>query len=166
MFAQIKDNKIVQVVNDSTLRELYPSTHFPADIQPHHLEGFDGWVVTEENFTTPDFDSSKQKTVFSYDVVNGRAVGTNKVIDLGKDELKAAQDSQWIKVRYNRDNLLKATDYLMVSDVLSKFSKADQDAITAYRQTLRDITDSKDAFAVEYPTLAVAGVKLPDLVRS
>ena len=166
MFAQIKNDKIVQVVNDSTLRELYPSTHFPADIQPEHLEGFDGWVLTEENFTTPDFDSSKQKIVFSYDAINGRAVGTNKVIDLGKDELKTVQDSQWIKVRYNRDNLLKATDYLMVSDVFNKFLKTDQDAITTYRQALRDITNSKDAFTIEYPDLTIAGVKLPNLVRS
>jgi hypothetical protein len=166
MYAQIKKNKLVQVVNDNTLRELYPSTHFPADIQNYHLEDFDGWVVAQDDFTIPPYDIAKEKLEFTYELQGEVVKGFYKVVKLSAGEKESAQESQWNIVRYNRDNMLKATDYLLVADVFSKFSKAKQDAIVEYRQALRDITKGSNAFDVTYPTLDLSITKLPDLVRS
>jgi len=166
MYAQIKKNKLIQVVNDNILRELYPSTHFPADIQDHHLEDFDGWVIAQDDFTTPSYDIAKEKLEFTYELQGEVVKGFYKVVKLSAGEKESAQESQWNIVRYNRNNLLKATDYLMVTDVFSKFTKTKQDAIVEYRQALRDITDGSNAFNVVYPILDSSITKLPDLVRS
>lgn len=166
MYAQIKDNKIVTIVNDNTLRELYPSTHFPEEIQGSHLENFDGWTVIQNDLSAPQYDFATEKTEFTYELKNGVVNGFHKVIKLTSAEVIVAQELQLNIVRYNRNNLLKATDYLMVSDVFVKFSKVQQDAITEYRQALRDITDDLNPFNVVYPTLDSSITKLPDLVRS
>jgi hypothetical protein len=166
MYAQVIDEEIVQVIDEQSLRELYPSTHFPSPILQSHLEGFDNWYVVQDDPTIPEFDKATKKLLFTREWNAGAVVGSYKVLNLTNDEKKAAQDAQWVTVKYNRNNMLKATDYLMLSDVYNNFNASEKTQIADFRQALRDITEQTDAFNIEYPTLGISSVTLPDLLRS
>ena len=46
------------------------------------------------------------------------------------------------------------------------FDLADKEKISEFRQSLRDITEQANPFNIEYPTLDISSVTLPDLLRS
>ena len=48
MYAQVINGNITQIADEKSLRQLYPSTHFPSPILESHLEGFDNWYVCED----------------------------------------------------------------------------------------------------------------------
>ena len=65
MYAQVIEEEIVQIVNEQSLRELYPSTHFPSPILQAHLEGF-GSVegVTKTKKELYDYIKTQSGTIF------------------------------------------------------------------------------------------------------
>jgi hypothetical protein len=160
MYAQVIDEEIVQVVDEQTLRQLYPSTHFPSPIETRHLEGFDGWYVTQDDTTIPDFDRATKRIEFTRIWNSGAVVGSYKVLNLTAAEKTAEKTAQWSTVKYHRDNTLNSTDYLMTADVFAKFSEADQAKITSYRQALRDITEQEDPFNITWPSLGIGSITL------
>jgi hypothetical protein len=166
IYAQVIEEEIIQVVGEQSLRELYPSTHFPSPILQSHLEGFDNWYVVQDDQTIPEYDKATKKILFTREWNAGAVKGSYKVLNLTNAEKAEAEDAAWNTARYNRDNMLRATDYLMLTDVYSKFDLADKEKISNFRQALRDITDQTNAFNIEYPTLDIPSIKLPDLLRS
>ena len=86
-----------------------------------------------------DFDKQTQKLVSSDPYVENGWVYTVSVADLTDAEIQTKQESDTERrakqVRDQRNNLLKDTDFLALTDV------AMSDAMKTYRQELRDITD-------------------------
>ena len=82
MYAQVIEEEIVQIVNEQSLRELYPSTHFPSPILQAHLEGFDNWYVVQDNLTIPEYDSKNKRIEFTREWNAGAVKGSYKVLNL------------------------------------------------------------------------------------
>ena len=67
-----------------------------------------------------------------------------------KDNIAAAQpsaDEKWVRVRQQRDMLLHETDWASLAD-----SPAISDAMTKYRQDLRDIPSQSDVDNITWPS--------------
>lgn len=160
MYAQVIDNLVIQIVDEQSLRELYPSTHFPAVITQASLEGFDNWYVIEDETSIPEYDKSSEKIEFVR-AFNGEAVvGQYNIVNLSNAEKLAVKEARKLEVRYHRDNTLNSTDYLMTSDLFNSFSAADQEKIVEYRQALRDLTDQEDPFNITWPSLGIESITL------
>lgn len=166
MYAQVIDEEIIQIVDEQSLRELYPSTHFPSPILQRHLEGFDNWYVVQDDPTIPEFDKTTKKIQFIRSLNAGAVIGKWTVLNLTNEEKENNKENEWNIIKYNRDNLLKATDYLMLPDVHSRFDLADKNKIIEFRQSLRDITEQENPYEIVYPTLDIISIKIPDLLRS
>jgi len=160
MYAQVIDELVVQIVDEKTLRELYPSTHFPAVISPAALEGFDNWYVIEDSTVVPEYNKASQKIEFVRAFNGTEVVGQYNVIELSNEEKLAVKEARKQEVKYHRDNTLNATDYLMTSDVFNSFSASDQEKIVEYRQALRDLTNQKNPFAITWPSLGIESITL------
>jgi hypothetical protein len=160
MYAQVIDEEIVQIVDEQSLRELYPSTHFPSPIEQRHLEGFDNWYVVQDDPTTPEYDFKTKKIEFVREWNAGAVVGYYKILNLTNAEKDALIESRWAQIRYHRDNTIISTDYLMMPDVFSSFSDSDKAKVISYRQALRDITNQEDPFNIAWPSLGIESITL------
>jgi hypothetical protein len=160
MYAQVIDDQITQIIDEASLRELYPSTHFPATITQDSLEGFDGWYVVEDNTELPEYNKATEKLEFSRFFNSTGVVGQYSVVNLSVAEKEAAKAARVSEVRYHRDNTLNSTDYLMTSDLFNSFSAVDQQKIVDYRQALRDLTDQADPFNITWPALGIESITL------
>lgn len=160
MYAQVIDGSITQIVDEQSLRQMYPSTHFPATITQAALEGFDNWYVVEDDTAIPEYDKLSKKIEFTRSFNGTEVVGQYTVINLSNEEKLAVKEARWIDVRYHRNNTLNSTDYLMMSDLFSSFSAADQEKIVEYRQALRDLTNQEDPFNITWPVLGIESITL------
>ena len=82
MYAQIIDEEITTVVNEQSLREMYPSTHFPSPLTQEALEGFDGWYVVNDAVTIPEYDKASEKLEFTREFNGTSVVGKYSVTKL------------------------------------------------------------------------------------
>ena len=60
------------------------------------------------------------------------------------------EEIAWNELRGQRDNLLRATDFMMTTDFYASMTSQEQTDVTAYRQDLRDLPD--DTVDPENPT--------------
>jgi hypothetical protein len=160
MYAQVIDDLVIQIVDEQSLREMYPSTHFPVNITQEALDGFDNWYVVEDEAVMPAYDKSSKKVEFVRAFNGTKVVGQYNIINLSNEEKLAVKEARKLEVRYHRDNTLNSTDYLMTSDLFNSFSAADQEKIVEYRQALRDLTDQEDPFNITWPVLGVESITL------
>ncbi len=160
MYAQVIDDLVIQIVDEQSLREMYPSTHFPAVITQVALDGFENWYVIEDEASMPEYDKSSKKVEFVRAFNGTKVVGTYNVVDLSDAEKLAAKEARKRDVRYHRDNTLNSTDYLMTSDLFNSFSAADQEKIVEYRQALRDLTNQENPFAITWPVLGIDSITI------
>jgi hypothetical protein len=160
MYAQVIDDLVIQIVDEQSLREMYPSTHFPAVITQVALDGFENWYVIEDEASMPEYDKSSKKVEFVRAFNGTKVVGTYNVVDLSNAEKLAAKEARKRDVRYHRDNTLNSTDYLMTSDLFNSFSAADQEKIVEYRQALRDLTNQEDPFNITWPVLGIDSITI------
>jgi hypothetical protein len=160
MYAQVINKVIIQIVDEQSLREMYPSTHFPAVITQVALDGFENWYVVEDETSMPEYDKSSKKLEFVRALSGKKVVGKYNVVDLSNAEKLAAKEARKIDVRYHRDNTLNSTDYLMTSDLFNSFSAADQEKIVAYRQALRDLTSQENPFEITWPVLGIDSITI------
>jgi hypothetical protein len=65
----------------------------------------------------------------------------------------AELEAQWARVREQRNQLLKASDWTMIEDY---DLGADRPAWAVYRQALRDIGDQPNPFAITWPQMPAA----------
>ena len=59
----------------------------------------------------------------------------------------------WRRVRDRRDALLTQSDILVLPDRWNSYTEQKQNALSAYRQALRDITTQSDPSNIDWPTL-------------
>ena len=60
------------------------------------------------------------------------------------------EENAWNALRGERDDLLRATDFMMTQDFYASMTSQEQTDVTAYRQDLRDLPD--DTVDPENPT--------------
>lgn len=120
------------------LRRDNPQTSFPRTIPPEVLAAYDVYPV--QVVTAPDVDSKTHRVVQS---VEQAATGWSQVWTV--QEL--APDRAAANIRAHRDDLLRQTDWMALSDVTMTPEMA------TYRQALRDITAQEGfPYSVTWPS--------------
>ena len=64
-------------------------------------------------------------------------------------EIEANTESQWAKIRSQRDTLLQACDWTQLPDV--PLDSKTKEQWVNYRQALRDVTSQADPYNIEWP---------------
>jgi hypothetical protein len=141
MFALANNNQITKwPVSVKEIREAFPSTSFPADISlvnPTDLAGLGVAVI--EFVSPPNFDQRSEKVIETSPVnVNGTWQQCWAIQDLSPDEIAQKEQLKAFEMRRERNNLLASCDWTQLAD-----SNVDKDAWAAYRQSLRDLPQSK-----------------------
>lgn len=145
LIAKIQDG---QVINVSDYREMFPNVSFTSS-------GPDAEFL-QENSCLPvtvfkPYDQLTEKLASVPPYIEGNTVYTIAVEPLTPEEIEANKQSQWSKVRTQRDVLLAACDWTQLPDVpLDAPTKAEW---VAYRQALRDVTNQADPHNIEWPVL-------------
>lgn len=142
LIAKIQDDTVVAV---SDYREMFPNTSFPNS-------GPDAEFL-QENSCLPvcvfkTYNSLTEKLAAVPPYIEDGQVFTIAVEPLTPEEIEQNTQSQWAKVRSQRDSLLSSCDWTQLPDVNIP-DKADW---AAYRQSLRDITDQTDPYNIVWPT--------------
>ena len=136
------------VVGIADHNKLFPNVSFPAS-GPDATWLSDNSCAEVVKFLA--FDSGTQRSDPADPYLDNGKVYTRRVVDLSSDEqaavVTAANDAAAKRNRAERDRRLAETDYLALSDVTMS------DAMTTYRQALRDITTHANWPNLVYPDI-------------
>ena len=140
---------IVAIVKNDTIEQtgdlsvLFPNVSFPASgPEPEWME--ENCVVPVTYFKP--YDVQAEKLVNGEPYLEGGAVYAVTVEALTEEEIAARNDSQWAKVRADRNKRLADCDWTQLPD-----APVDSTVWAEYRQALRDITDQTDPFNIIWP---------------
>lgn len=143
---------IVAVVKNDTIEQtgdlsvLFPSVSFPAAGPEPEWMAENGIVPV--TYFKPH-DAAAEKLVSTEPYLEGDEVYAVTVEPLTEDELAARTDSQWAKIRAERNKRLASCDWTQLVDTpISNIEQADW---ATYRQALRDITNQVDPFNITWP---------------
>ena len=142
MIAIVIDNEIT---NTGDIKDLFPNTLFPDTGVP---QGF----KTENNIVdvvnSRSFDENTEHLEASDPYLEGGVVYSVRVVTNSDEYNDERTSNRWVKVRFERDELLACSDWTQLPDV----SNVDKTAWATYRQQLRDITTQADPFNITWPT--------------
>lgn len=132
--ALVQNGAVTQYpVGVGELRQRFPSTSFPSNLENVDLGAF-GAVVVQQT-PQPAVDASlEQLREGAPEQVDGAWRQTWVVTALSAEQLAAKAEQLASAVRDERDKLLAETDYTQLAD-----SPVDKNAWAAYRQALRDV---------------------------
>lgn len=143
---------IVVIVQNDTIEQtgelsvLFPNVSFPAAGPEPEWMAENGIVPV--TYFKP-YDAAAEKLVSTEPYLEGDEVYAVTVEPLTEDELAARNDSQWAKVRSDRNKRLASCDWTQLVDTpISNIEQADW---ATYRQALRDITEQADPFNITWP---------------
>lgn len=143
LIAKIQDG---QVINVSDYREMFPNTSFPAS-------GPDPEFLVENSCMTVTvwkaYDQLTEKLASVAPYIEDGQVFTIAVEPLTDSEIEANTESQWSKIRSQRDKLLANCDWTQLPDV--PLLEEDKQKWAAYRQELRDVTKQQDPYNIVWP---------------
>ena len=143
LIAKIEDG---QVINVSDYRDMFPNTSFPASgPDAEFLEANSCMTVT----VWKAYDQLTEKLVSVVPYIEGNTVYTIAVETLTPEEIEANTESQWAKIRSQRDTLLQACDWTQLPDV--PLDSKTKEQWVNYRQALRDVTSQADPYNIEWP---------------
>ena len=97
--------------------------------------------------TSLPFNSLTQKLVPATPYVDGDWIYTVRVEDLSAEEIEGFKQSQWAKVRIQRNRMLSDSDWTQIPDA----PDTDKTEWATYRQALRDITTQDDPYNLTWP---------------
>ena len=92
------------------------------------------------------YNQATQKINAVTPFIDGDYVKEYEVVNLSTDEKTAVDNTHWEKIRQQRNEKLKETDWRASSDLTLS------DAWKNYRQSLRDITTQSDPWNITWPT--------------
>ena len=142
LIAKVEDG---QVINVSDYRDMFPNTSFPASgPDAEFLEANSCMTVT----VWKAYNQLTEKLASVAPYIEENTVYTIAVESLTASEIEANTESQWAKIRKQRDSLLQSCDWTQLPDVTIS-NKADW---AAYRQALRDITNQEDPYNIVWPS--------------
>lgn len=143
LIAKVEDG---QVINVSDYRDMFPNTSFPASgPDAEFLEANSCMTVT----VWKQYDQLTEKLVSVAPYIKDNTVYTIDVEPLTPEEIASNTESQWSKIRSQRDTLLAACDWTQLPDV--PLDTEQKQAWVVYRQALRDVTSQADPYNIEWP---------------
>ena len=143
LIAKVEDG---QVINVSDYRDMFPNTSFPASgPDAEFLEANSCMTVT----VWKQYDQLTEKLVSVAPYIEDNTVYTIDVEPLTPEEIASNTESQWSKIRSQRDTLLAACDWTQLPDV--PLDTEQKQAWVVYRQALRDVTSQADPYNIEWP---------------
>lgn len=119
------------------------------------LENYSATELAADNWYSlvvqpPPFTDLDKKRTATYTLQDG-VVYQNYVVEAKVgEELTFAQHQKWMEVRFNRDELLRNSDWTQLNDAPITLEK--KTAWATYRQQLRDITMQSDPFNIVWPS--------------
>ena len=138
----------IAIIDGSTVKQigqhktLFPNTSFSR-------LGPDLVFLADNNcrrVTDPTYNSATHKLNPITPVIDGDYVKEYEVVSLTTDEKTAVDNTHWEKIRQQRNEKLKESDWRASSDLTLS------DAWKTYRQNLRDITTQSDPWNITWPT--------------
>ena len=143
LIAKVEDG---QVINVSDYRDMFPNTSFPASgPDAEFLEANSCMTVT----VWKSYDQLTEKLVSVAPYIEENTVYTIAVEPLTASEIEANTESQWAKIRSQRDTLLQACDWTQLPDV--PLDSKTKEQWVNYRQALRDVTSQADPYNIDWP---------------
>ena len=143
LIAKVEDG---QVINVSDYRDMFPNTSFPASgPDAEFLEANSCMTVT----VWKAYNQLTEKLASVAPYIEENTVYTIAVEPLTASEIEANTESQWAKIRSQRDTLLAACDWTQLPDV--PLDTEQKQAWVVYRQALRDVTSQADPYNIEWP---------------
>ena len=143
LIAKVEDG---QVINVSDYRDMFPNTSFPASgPDAEFLEANSCMTVT----VWKQYDQRTEKLASVAPYIEGNTVYTIAIEPLTPEEIASNTESQWSKIRSQRDTLLAACDWTQLPDV--PLDTEQKQAWVVYRQALRDVTSQADPYNIEWP---------------
>lgn len=146
MYVKIKDNKVeTYPFSMGNLKKENKNVSFPRQISNEMLASYGIYPVTYG--ATPEVSERDKKTEInsSPTLKDGAWVLEYTISDKTAEEIKEYDDNVIYGNRLKRNGLLRETDFYALSDITMT------DAMTTYRQALRDITSHAN-----WPNLAEA----------
>ena len=142
LIAKVEDG---QVINVSDYREMFPNTSFPASgPDAEFLEANSCMTVT----VWKAYNQLTEKLASVAPYIEENTVYTIAVEPLTTSEIEANTESQWTKIRKQRDSLLQSCDWTQLPDV----TIPNKTEWASYRQALRDITNQADPYNIVWPS--------------
>lgn len=125
------------IVHDN-MKYLFPNFNFDRIITPDMVKelGFGIFEFTQRPEIVERYKTHQEGTPFLGS--NGIYYQTWEIVDLTDQEKQIVDERQAEKVKFDRNNLLRSTDFTQLPD--SPLSTEQKEAYRVYRQQLRDIT--------------------------
>ena len=143
LIAKVEDG---QVINVSDYRDMFPNTSFPASgPDAEFLKANSCMTVT----VWKAYNQLTEKLASVAPYIEENTVYTIAVEPLTASEIEANTESQWAKIRSQRDTLLQACDWTQLPDV--PLDSKTKEQWVNYRQALRDVTSQADPYNIEWP---------------
>ena len=143
LIAKVEDG---QVINVSDYRDMFPNTSFPASgPDAEFLEANSCMTVT----VWKAYNQLTEKLASVAPYIEENTVYTIAVEPLTNSEIEANTESQWAKIRSQRNSLLQSCDWTQLPDV--PFVEQARQEWATYRQALRDVTNQTDPYNIVWP---------------
>ena len=143
--ARLDGSTVGEIADHKTL---FPNVSFPASGPDATWLAANGCAEVVKFLA---FDSATQRSDPADPYLDDGKVYTRRVVDLSAEEqaaiVTASNDAAATRNRAERDRRLAETDYMALSDVTMS------DAMTTYRQALRDITTHANWPNLVYPDI-------------
>ena len=142
----------IAIIDGSTVKQigehkvLFPNTCFTR-LGPNDS------FLTENNckkVVNVTYNSTTQKLNSVSPYIDGDYVKEYEVVSLTTSEKTAVNNAQWSKIREERTQKLKDSDWTQLGD--SPLSDSKKTEWKTYRQSLRDITKQTDPFNITWAT--------------
>lgn len=142
----------IAIIDGSTVKQtgehkvLFPNTSFS------RLGPTDSFLTENNAKKVVDvtYNSATQKLNSVTAFIDGDYVKEYEVVNLTADEKTAVDNIHWNKIREERTQKLKDSDWTQTSD--SPLSNSKKTEWQTYRQALRDITTQSDPFNITWAT--------------
>lgn len=138
----------IAIIDGSTVKQigqhkiLFPNTSF-SRLGPDLVFLADN---NSRRVADPTYNSATQKLNSVTPYIDGDYVIEYEVVSLTTDEKTAVDNTHWEKIRQQRNEKLKESDWRASSDLTLS------DAWKTYRQNLRDIPTQSDPWNITWPT--------------
>ena len=141
------DQTVVYPYSITELKEDYPNTSFPSQINEEVLSQFSVYNVIEVPHSTNPYNIYTENTPI---FIDGMWYQSWNETQMNEDEIEQVQSSKWEIIRYQRNQYLSECDWTQLPD--SPLSPDKKQEWVVYRQELRDITTQLDPFNIIWPT--------------
>jgi hypothetical protein len=144
MYLKFSNDTITYPYTIQQLREDNSNVSFPAEMSNQFLAE---WDIFEINNVPAPIDYTKNITEGTPILIDGKWYQSWNQTVASDSEINYRLENQWFIVRETRNELLTECDWTQLGDVASET----KNLWSAYRQSLRDITEQENPFNINWP---------------